>query len=326
MKKAGIARTAREVFLTLGAVLGVVCIVVTAAGFTFGVKPLIFRSGSMSPTIHTGDLAISRTVDASSLKRGDVVSVINSDGNRVTHRLVNSARQGKARQLTLKGDANKRADTEVYTVTKAERVLFTIPKAGYAVNAATSPAGLFVLGLYVAAMLLMVFRRRPPPDDGTPKQKDEAPPKVKGGARRAERPSRRSRKVSRSVAVAAVGTSLLVAAPAMATPWTDPVAVNGGTYTASVIPPPATFTCGALGVLSVTFNWAAVSGATDYTLHYGVGGASTKTVSGTTTSITAAISGGTAWVVANKNYGSTTWTSVASNTRNYTVAAVSLCA
>ncbi|MCW2750339.1 MAG: signal peptidase, partial [Aeromicrobium sp.] len=62
MTQHGIVRTAREAFLTLGAVLGVVCIVVTAIGFAFGVKPLIFRSGSMSPAIHTGDMSISRTV------------------------------------------------------------------------------------------------------------------------------------------------------------------------------------------------------------------------------------------------------------------------
>ena len=66
-------------------------------------------------------------------------------------------------------------------------------------------------------------------------------------------------------------------------------------------------------------------GGHDYTLHYGSGGAQTQTVAGTTATITAAISGGTAWVVANRNFGSTTWTSVASQTRTYTVAVVSLC-
>jgi signal peptidase I len=316
MTSKGTRRGAREIFLTLGALLGVICIAATVAGFAFGIKPLIFRSGSMSPAIHTGDLSISRTVDASALERGDIVSVINSSGNRVTHRLVNAARNGDSRQLTLKGDANTSADTEVYTVTRAERVLFTIPKAGYVVNAATSPVGVFVLGLYAATMLLMVFRRRPPDNGGLRKR---------GGSRRAERPSRRSRKASRSMAVAVAGTALLVAGPAVAAPWTDTVPVTGSTYTASALPAPATFMCGGVGLLSVTFNWAAVPGATGYTLHYGNGGASTKSVSGTTTSITAAISGGTAWVVADKNYGSTTWTSASSNTRNYTVAVVSLC-
>jgi signal peptidase I len=317
----GIARTAREVFLTLGAVLGVVCIVVTAAGFAFGVKPLIFRSGSMSPAVHTGDMAISRTVEASTLERGDIVSVVNSGGERVTHRLVNAARQGDARQLTLKGDANKKADTEVYTVTRAERVLFTIPKAGYVVNAVTSPVGVFVLGLYVAWMVALIVRR---PGRGRPDEPGTSDRRRGGGARRRDRSSTKSRSAARS-AVAAASVGLLTVASPAAAAWTDPVAVTGTTLTAYTVPAPATFTCGGLGVLSVTFNWAAVTGATDYTLHYGAGGATTKTVAGTSTSITAAISGGTAWVVANRNFGSTTWHSVASNTRSYTVAVVSLC-
>ena len=215
MTRHGIARAAREVFLTFGAVLGVVCILVTAAGFAFGVKPLIFRSGSMSPAIHTGDMAISRTVEASTLRRGDIVSVTTSGGQRVTHRLVNAARQGPARQLTLKGDANKKADTEVYTVTRAERVVFTIPKAGYVVNAATSPAGVFVLGLYVAWMLVTVFRRGSPPGA-------EGPSARYVGSRRSSRRGTPSRRASRSAAVAVVGTTFMVATPAMATtPWID---------------------------------------------------------------------------------------------------------
>jgi len=60
-------------------------------------------------------------------------------------------------------------------------------------------------------------------------------------------------------------------------------------------------------------------------LHYGSGGATTVDVTGTSKTITAAVSGGTAWVLANRNFGSTTWTSVASTTRTYTVALTSLC-
>jgi signal peptidase I len=292
MSQHGIVRTAREVFLTLGAVLGVVCIVVTAAGFAFGVKPLIFRSGSMSPAIHTGDMAISRTVDASALKRGDIVSVINSGGERVTHRLVNAARQGDARQLTLKGDANKRPDTEVYTVSKAERVIFTIPKAGYVVNSATSPAGVFVLGLYVAVLLVTVFRRGTPTDPKEPKD----PPKRSGGSRRADRPSRRrrfSRAASRSVAAAVVGSTLMIATPAIATPWTDDVPVTGSVFAAHTVAAPTTMTCAntdhvLLGNRGMNFTAPQLNALDEYVLRLytasgtQVGGDHAMTLAGTT--------------------------------------------
>jgi signal peptidase I len=309
----GIGRSAREVFLTLGALLGVLCIVATIAGVAFGVKPLVFRSGSMSPAIHTGDLAVARTVDASDLKVGDIVSVVNAEGNRVTHRLVNVARQGNARQLTLKGDANKVADAEVYTVKKAERVLFDIPKAGYVVNAAASPGGVFVLGAYVTVMLLLVFRRKGPTDG------DETPaPKRKGGARKADKKG--ARVSPRMIATTAVATSIAIATPAAAAPWTNDVVIGGGTFAAHVVPAPVV-SCGLLAVGSARLNWTAVPGATSYVLHYGTGGATSETVGGgvTTKLFSGLVTSGTFTVEAKINYGSATWTSATSNSKNYAV-------
>lgn len=129
------------------------------------------------------------------------------------------------------------------------------------------------------------------------------------------------------LAIAVGGSVTMWPALAWATPWTDAASISGGTFTAGVVAPSATFTCGTLGLLSVRFNWTAVSGATSYTLHYGAGGASTTNIAAPTTNhtIVSVISNGTAWVEANINYGSTTWTSVASTSRTYTVAIVSLC-
>jgi hypothetical protein len=136
-----------------------------------------------------------------------------------------------------------------------------------------------------------------------------------------------SRHRTRKAGVVAAATAAVLAGPAgsaSAAPWTDDVAISGTALTAGTVPAPS-LSCGALGVLSVTFNWTAVSGATSYTLHYGSGGSSTLSTTSTTQTIGTAISGGTAWVVANHAYGSVTWSSVASNTRSYTVAVVSLC-
>ncbi|MFI5428341.1 S24/S26 family peptidase [Aeromicrobium sp. UC242_57] len=87
-------RLVREVFLTVAAVLGVVCIVATLAGLVLDVRPLVFRSGSMAPAIDTGALAVARTVDAKDLVPGDIVSVTTRSGERVTHRLVETAPDG----------------------------------------------------------------------------------------------------------------------------------------------------------------------------------------------------------------------------------------
>jgi hypothetical protein len=44
----------------------------------FGVTPLVFTSGSMSPSIETGALGFARTVDADDHAVGDDVSVTNT--------------------------------------------------------------------------------------------------------------------------------------------------------------------------------------------------------------------------------------------------------
>jgi signal peptidase I len=310
-----IVHSAREILLTIGALLGAGCLLATAAGYAFGITPLVFRSGSMSPEIHTGDLAVARTVDAASLKVGDIVSVVNADGNRVTHRVRNIAAQGDARQLTLQGDANKAPDAEVYTVTRAERVLFDIPRAGYLVDAAAGPVGLFVLGAFVTGMLVLAFRRRP-----TNGPKVPSPPK-RGGARKARR-TLRSRLAVRSAALLVVAATVMVASPASAAFWTDPAPVTGSTLTAYTLPAPVV-SCGNRGTGTVTLNWTAVTGATGYVLHYGTGGATSQTVSSSTLSKTfnaPPATSGTFTVQAQRNYGSVTWTSVASNSKNYSVA------
>lgn len=105
--------------------------------------------------------------------------------------------------------------------------------------------------------------------------------------------------------------------------WWSSTATATATVKATTIAPP-TLSCGTLGVLSVTFNWTAVAGATSYTLT--AGGTTYPNLTTTSKTIVTAINAGTATVVANQSFGSTTWTSLASNSRSFTVAVVSVCA
>lgn len=247
------ARAAFETFLTVGALLGVVCLVLTVAGLAFQIKPLLFRSGSMSPAINTGDLAVARTVDASTLRPGDIVSVLTPTGARVTHRLVVSVRQGDQQRLTLKGDANKTPDAETYLTARADKVLFHVPKVGYAVQAATTPLGMFLGGLYVATLVALIVRRRPPGGG-------QAPPSA--GEHKTPSP-RRSAALLRTVTALAVMGSLAIASPAAAAPWVEAASVTGISLTAHTLTPPSSPTCtdkgGVLGLLgSVEGTWTNV--------------------------------------------------------------------
>lgn len=176
---ARLAAAARQVALTVGAIAGVLCLVVTVAGFAFGVRPLVFLSGSMSPTIDTGALAIARSQPAADLRVGDIVSVPTPAGQRVTHRIVDLQHLEGVATMRLKGDANEAVDPAPYQVAAADVVLFSVPEVGYLLSWLTSPVGLFALGLY-AAMLLSVLVR------GT----RSSPATHRAGARRREVPQK----------------------------------------------------------------------------------------------------------------------------------------
>lgn len=140
----------RSAILTLGAVLGLACMLWTVAIAATGLKPLVLLSGSMSPALDTGDLALARTEPAGKVAVGDVVSVVGPDGVRVTHRVAGIASAGDQTVLRLKGDANASIDDQPYEVTSVDRVVARVPHAGYVIGFAGSRLG---VGLALALMV-----------------------------------------------------------------------------------------------------------------------------------------------------------------------------
>ncbi|MGY3552231.1 signal peptidase I [Williamsia sp. R60] len=144
----------REVALTAAALAGLTCILMATAAMLFGIKPLIVRSGSMEPAIPTGALAIAKHVPAGDIKADDVISVINEQGIRVTHRVVSvDSTASDAAAMTLKGDANRVPDSQPYVISSAERVVFHVDGLGYAAAWLDTPAAKILGGLTVAGLL-----------------------------------------------------------------------------------------------------------------------------------------------------------------------------
>ena len=152
---------AQSVALTAGAVLGSLCLLAALSAVVFGVKPLMFKSGSMDPTIPTGGLALSIPVDAAGLRHGDIVSTENATGNRITHRVAAVVPAVGYTELTLKGDANDVVDAEIYAVTEVDRVFWSVPLLGYAVAWLSSLMAMFIGGLFTAYLLYIAFGRKP---------------------------------------------------------------------------------------------------------------------------------------------------------------------
>ena len=151
---------AREWALNIGAVGGVICIVAAALSMFLGIRPLVFQSGSMSPTINTGALALARTVPAQQLEVGDVVSVTNPSGVRITHRVAALEPGGDGEvSMTMRGDANAADDPMPYLISEADRVLFHVNGLGYAVAWLSNPVAIFLGGMLAGGLGVIAFGR-----------------------------------------------------------------------------------------------------------------------------------------------------------------------
>lgn len=243
----------RSIMLTTGAVVGSLCLLVAIAGLLFGIKPLIFKSGSMSPTIPAGALAFSRPVDAPDVKVGDIVSTFTSNTTghvRVTHRVYAVSGSGASRSLTLKGDANPTPDAQPYTVTRVDRVFWSVPWVGHVVVFVGSPIGLMLLGALAVLVLYVGFRR----------------PRGGGGAHSGPVSGGGSGGKRRALAAVAPMAALVLAAPATIGTWaafTDTAQAYSGTFTATTVVRPDSVSCGASGA-DVTFSWPEKDPRYDY--------------------------------------------------------------
>ncbi|WP_232716112.1 signal peptidase I [Gordonia metallireducens] len=153
-----IPRHRADRLLTVSAVAGSICLIATVLALVFGVRPMIFETGSMAPTIPTGSLGLSHSVTATSIQQGDVVSVIRDDGVRVTHRVESvDGRTGNSVSLTLRGDANDVADSHTYVVTEVDRVFGTVPLLGYIAAWLKNPYTLALQALAILLLLAVAF-------------------------------------------------------------------------------------------------------------------------------------------------------------------------
>lgn len=276
-------RTGR-VALSVTALVGVVCALLTVLALVTGVRPLVFRSGSMGPDVPAGSLGFSRSTDAADLKVGDVVTVTTKTDQKVTHRIVTVTPHDDVATLQLKGDANSIADEDLYQVSSAPKLLFSVPQAGYTVNWLSHAPGSYVLALYVALMLALIARRKDAgTSSGTPAGTPEPtqplvptraylrPPVFSEGAlvTQAEPRGRGPRRaLVAGVVVALVAVGLTGFSSSTWATWTDTADVSGSTIASGtwVVAPPAApvvTSCTRSGN-SITLNWTASVDPTNF--------------------------------------------------------------
>jgi signal peptidase len=126
----------------------------------FGHPILTVLSGSMAPTIKTGDVIVDNgltATQANQLHVGQIISFREQTGSSTfeTHRIVSVVHQGSQVLYETKGDANNAPDGSLRPASNVVGVYATsIPRAGYFLSNLHKP---LVLGLLLAAPLLWLI-------------------------------------------------------------------------------------------------------------------------------------------------------------------------
>lgn len=135
-------------------------VALSALNIPGGYKLYTVQSGSMSPTIPTGSLVISRP--AGEYKKGDIIT-FKAEKDRLaknpkyttTHR-INEVKMVKDEEVYVtKGDANNAPDTG--TISKdlvLGKAIFSIPLLGYPVSFAKTRNGLIILVIIPATIII----------------------------------------------------------------------------------------------------------------------------------------------------------------------------
>lgn len=186
-----------DALLWLAAVGGAICVVLVVLAYAFDITLIMFRTGSMSPAIPAGSVAVVQRVPASDITVGDVVTVDRPDELPVTHRVrtVSPGASASERTITMRGDANEQDDPFPYEVTSVRRVLFAVPGGAVIIVAFANPYVLGGITLTAAVLVGWAFwpregrRRKPHRADagrrggqgGVPEEERNAVPTVELG-------------------------------------------------------------------------------------------------------------------------------------------------
>lgn len=162
----GLGRVLADALLWLAAIAGVACMGLVVVALTANITLIMFRTGSMSPTIPAGSVAVVQSVAASQVKVGDIVTVDRKGDLPVTHRITSIApgeSEGE-RVITMRGDANAADDPYPYTVQTVRVVLFSVPGIASVIVAMGDPYVLGALTLGATTLVVWAFWPRSPKD------------------------------------------------------------------------------------------------------------------------------------------------------------------
>lgn len=148
-----------DAVLSIVALAGAVSIILVVLGITLNVSIMMFRTGSMEPTIPTGSIAVVREIPATEMVEDDIITVNRGDDLLpVTHRVTEIQEVDEASGMVtfvMRGDANETDDPEPYTASVVQRTMFSMPGIAPAIQSLQNP--LILGGLTLGATVLVIW-------------------------------------------------------------------------------------------------------------------------------------------------------------------------
>lgn len=147
-----------DALLSVLSFAGVLCIIAVVCAFALNITLIMFKTGSMSPTIPTGSLAIVQDKSAADVRVGEVITVDRPSQLPVTHRVTSIEPTTAGHySIRMKGDANDAEDSQSYEVREVRKVLWSAPGLGYIVAKAQNPKVMAVTTLGMAVLVTWAF-------------------------------------------------------------------------------------------------------------------------------------------------------------------------
>ncbi|MEO9327654.1 signal peptidase I [Gordonia aurantiaca] len=150
--------------LNILAVFGVLCVVLTVMAFVGNYSIILFKTGSMDPTIPQGSAAIVHEIPATQVKVGDIITVDRGPGEKpITHRAISVKPTGGGRvEIEMQGDANPNPDPEPYRVSTVKKVVWHVPGIAKQIVWLSHPYVLAGITLGAALLVLWAFWPKSP--------------------------------------------------------------------------------------------------------------------------------------------------------------------
>lgn len=122
-------------------------------GMSIPFRSFIVQSGSMEPSIMTGDMLLVLPQDGYQLN--DVITFTDEQKRVVTHRIREVQPGGDSVLFVTQGDANRATDAQIIQPTAViGRVVLTIPKLGFAANFSQSTMGVVLFVVIPATIII----------------------------------------------------------------------------------------------------------------------------------------------------------------------------